>query len=462
MKRNINHFSPSCVIIQESKLRKCGSLKLKGYQIFELTRQGMGGGLFTAIDESLSPVLVSAGNNGNEILTVQVQVGGIKMRILNAYGPQEGSNKDDILDFWHEVENQIITAKEEECGIILELDANAKLGKDIISNDPNLMSFNGQIMNEIIIRQQLNIGNTSNLCNGTITRHRSTVEKEEKAVLDYLVFCERILPFFNVMLIDEARHHVLKRYVTTKGAVKHSESDHNTIYAKFSLNYTENKSEIKRVIFDFQNKEGLEQFTKITTESEQFRNCYNPNKSMADNSNKFFKTLDDTLHRCFTKIRIKSKSTKQVPCEIQEELNMVTMLKQCIESSNCKLGKEICISQLEKTEEKITSLMAERNLNLVNQQIAQISSTDGNFNQNNLWKVKSNLLPRPQDPPMAKRDAGGNLVTAPLPLKKLYIETYKKRLEHRPMKEEYKDIYELKTLLWDLRFREIKGLKSLP
>ena len=31
LKNNINHFSPSCIIIQESKLRKSGSLKLKGY-----------------------------------------------------------------------------------------------------------------------------------------------------------------------------------------------------------------------------------------------------------------------------------------------------------------------------------------------------------------------------------------------------------------------------------------------
>ena len=41
---------------------------------------------------------------------------------------------------------------------------------------------------------------------------------------------------------------------------------------------------------------------------------------------------------------------------------------------------------------------------------------------------------------MAKKDKGGNLVTAPLPLKKLYIETYKSRLAHREMKEEFTNI----------------------
>ena len=55
---------------------------------------------------------------------------------------------------------------------------------------------------------------------------------------------------------------------------------------------------------------------------------------------------------------------------------------------------------------------------------------------------------------------GGTLYLPPLPLKKLYIETYKKRLEHRPMKPELQDIYELKTLLWDLRYEEVRQVKS--
>ena len=61
---------------------------------------------------------------------------------------------------------------------------------------------------------------------------------------------------------------------------------------------------------------------------------------------------------------------------------------------------------------------------------------------------------------MAKRDAGGNLVTAPLPLKKLYVETYKKRLENRPIKVEHKDLFDLKTKLWELRYNEVKSVKS--
>jgi hypothetical protein len=63
---------------------------------------------------------------------------------------------------------------------------------------------------------------------------------------------------------------------------------------------------------------------------------------------------------------------------------------------------------------------------------------------------------------MAKHDDKGNLITAPETLKKLYLETYVKRLSHRDMKEDYLDIYFLKTDLWQSRLENIKEVKTPP
>ena len=106
--------------------------------------------------------------------------------------------------------------------------------------------------------------------------------------------------------------------------------------------------------------------------------------------------------------------------------------------------------------------MAEKNVSVVKEQLSQLASTDGNFNPIRMWKLKSKILPHPKDPPMAKKDKGGNLVTAPLPLKKLYIETYKSRLAHREMKEEFTNIFNLKLLLWELRYEEIRNNTTEP
>ena len=69
-------------------------------------------------------------------------------------------------------------------------------------------------------------------------------------------------------------------------------------------------------------------------------------------------------------------------------------------------------------------------------------------------------MPRQIDPPMAKKDSSGNLITGPEALKKLYIKTYVDRLKHEEMKTDFQEIYELKTLLWSERLKSIKLNKS--
>ena len=148
----------------------------------------MGGGLLTAIEANLSPVLVSSSEN--EILVVQVKVGHLNVRIINCYGPQEDNPTNNIHDFWLNVEKEIIDAKNENCCVLIQCDANAKLGNANIENDPNKMSNNGQILLDILSRNNLFVLNSDVMCKGTITRHRKTQKSDEKSVLDYIIVCD--------------------------------------------------------------------------------------------------------------------------------------------------------------------------------------------------------------------------------------------------------------------------------
>ena len=92
--KNINVFQPTVITLQETKLRRLGTFKLPGYQVFEKVRSGFGGGLLTAVNENLFPVLISTGKcDDSEILVVQVKTANHNIRILNAYGPQEDNCK---------------------------------------------------------------------------------------------------------------------------------------------------------------------------------------------------------------------------------------------------------------------------------------------------------------------------------------------------------------------------------
>ena len=228
------------------------------------------------------------------------------------------------------------------------------------------------------------------------------------------------------------------------------------------LTYNKKKTQIKRECFNFKNKEEQQKYFNLTSETKKFSSCFQNEESFENNSNKFFKTLNDAFHTCFKKMRIKSKSTQDNSSEIQAGLDSINLLKLTMNSTHCPEQKKKIESKLKEAEEKVTNMMAEKNVEIVNQQLSQLSSIDGNFNQTKIWKMKNKLLPRPKDPLMAKKDKWGNLITAPLPLKKLYLETYKERLAHRPMKAEYKDIFELKSVLWRLRYEELKNRKSPP
>ena len=109
----INSLSPlSSILLQETKVNKVGMLKLKDYQIFENVRKNRGvGGLLTAVLNHFNPVIIES-NEDVDILVVEVSVSEGKLRLINAYGPQEYDQIENKLTFLRTFEEEIIKAKE--------------------------------------------------------------------------------------------------------------------------------------------------------------------------------------------------------------------------------------------------------------------------------------------------------------------------------------------------------------
>ena len=139
----INQLSPSVITIQETKMRTIGQIRIPGYQNFEKIRSNKaGGGLLTSVLEDINPVLISTAKDDLEILTVEADLGPEKVRIINGYGPQKDDDTHLVLSFWQEFEAQIIQAKDDNCHILIQMDANAKVGSQVIKGDPHKMSNN--------------------------------------------------------------------------------------------------------------------------------------------------------------------------------------------------------------------------------------------------------------------------------------------------------------------------------
>ena len=90
--------------------------------------------------------------------------------------------------------------------------------------------------------------------------------------------------------------------------------------------------------------------------------------------------------------------------------------------------------------------------------IGKNSDTYEGFNPIKTLSLKKKLIPKNNiEPPTAKCDRNGNLVTSKVELEKLYLQTYIDRLTPNPIKHELEELFILKSILFDIRIEQSKS-----
>ena len=153
----IHKLGPAVVTIQETKLYNKGKIKVEEYETFEsLRKNGEGGGLATLIHSKLNPVQVCNSNDSKaskNILVTEADIGKERIRIINAYGPQEYASMEEKVEFYSGLDGEIQAAIDSEHYICVQLDGNGKFGSSIIKGDPHQMSNNGMLLLDLITRK---------------------------------------------------------------------------------------------------------------------------------------------------------------------------------------------------------------------------------------------------------------------------------------------------------------------
>ena len=182
LKNEVIESKASIFCVQETKFRKSGRFAMNNFVVFEAIRKNKEkGGTMIGVHENLKPVLIEEYSETFELLVVEIRVEDKEIRVITGYGPQENWETSEKMPFFVALEKEISKAKMSGKHVIIEMDANSKLGSTYVENDPNEISANGKILEGIIKRNALTVANgVKGKSRGTITRKRTTGQNVEK------------------------------------------------------------------------------------------------------------------------------------------------------------------------------------------------------------------------------------------------------------------------------------------
>ena len=275
--RTIDKFNCGVFFVQETKVRRKNQIKIKDYIMFEHMRKDKGGGgLLTAVHKSLKPVSISE-EDETEVLVVQGNIENLKIRFINGYGPQEKETDEVKAKFFNQIDLEVKSCKMSGALVCMEMDANSKLGSQVIAGDPeNEQSKNGELLMKVVEENDLVVVNGTDLCEGTITRYRKTINGEEKAVIDFFIVCRKFLKLIIKMEVDDKRVHTLTKFSNKRGDKNIKKSDHNILSLLINSNWTTLlKDGADRIeIYNYKNKEDFERFKEETEHNLDLKNCF--------------------------------------------------------------------------------------------------------------------------------------------------------------------------------------------
>ena len=87
------------------------------------------------VHKGLKPILIEEYSSDFELLVVELNVANKDIRIISGYGPQESWPEVERIPFFMALEQEIVKAEIAGKSILIEIDANSKLGPHLVPGD---------------------------------------------------------------------------------------------------------------------------------------------------------------------------------------------------------------------------------------------------------------------------------------------------------------------------------------
>ena len=372
------------------------------------------------------------------------------VRVISGYGPQENWEEERRLPFFIALETEVEKAELAGTSVIIEIDANSKLGPNHIANDPHGISQNGVLLSDIIKRHNLTLGNGNEKCTGTITRKRVTKDRCEQSVIDIVLFSSDMSNHLVSVHIDEERKHVLTKIHKTKNGIKVKESDHNTILTEFNHKVIAKPFEKKIEVYNLKNKDCQKKFREYTSKTNMLSSIFDDTLANIDAlTDRLVKKINGCVAVSFKKRRVclNKKEDKYSPYDRLRELK-----GKDDEESKTELAKVI----------QTIAENAEENFNKLKSELEAIKDDSGKLDAHKLWKLRKKMCPNNRDPPTAMLDKQGNLLTSDESITNRALEVYSERLANNKIKPHLEEFENDTNTLCEIRLKISKKKTTDP
>ena len=205
---------------------------------------------------------------------------------------------------------------------------------------------------------------------------------------------------------------------------------------------------MKIEMFNLKNIECQEIFKRMTSNSNFLSSAFESGKDLNTATKIFLKRLNGCLYKSFRMIKVKDTPN--------HELQSIFSRRKYLRSKNDDESK----AELKQVEEKLADMCAEENKRKILEEISGIDCDKGGIHSGKLWKMRKKLFPKSRDPPTAMSDNEGNLITCKTKIEELALDTYKRRLSNRPIKENLAHLKKEKEHLCSLRLDLAKENKT--
>ena len=436
------------ITAQETHSTQKGRIKLANFTTFEAIRKKKGGGTIIAVHDNFKPKLIEEYSEEFELIVVEVETKEKCIRVITGYGPQENWVEEKRVPFFLALDTELEKAELAGKSVIVEIDANSKLGPKYIPNDPHEMSPNGALLAEVFERNNMIVANGTKQSTGTITRKRVTKDRTEESAIDIVAFSHDLKENFVSFHVDEERKHVLTKITRTKRGTRRKESDHNVLQTEFNCE-VKDKVKTKTESYNLKNKECQAKFKEYTSKENILSGIFNNNDDPESVTKVLIKKINGCIAANFKKRRVNNKFEVQNK-ELYDKLR------------DLKGKKDVkSIEELEKVKEAIVE-SNEKNAKIVREEISGTKPNEGGLNPNKMWKLKKRLCPRAMDPPSAMLDKEGNLLTSDDAIKERALEVYAERLEANKIYKHFESLEEERNELCKTRLKLAKLNKTKP